>query len=195
MRKRAGTRTSDVFSSRHILITRNPFFGPRARRFALENALIGPGHVGPVMHHREFATGVWLRAGLGIVDQEVPRKYILSACQRVLTLNRTVVNKVRESSREMSDAQKQQLELLLSEGRATQVLMDKTLGEASVIDSTNVEMLVNEMKRAISDEVRAEAEAAIMAAKAESRRRSADFKKKEAGYEELRAHPGSSASC
>ncbi len=183
MRKRAGFKTSDLFSARHVLITRNPFFGPVTRRFNLDNALINSDHVGPVVHHRDFATSVWLRVGLGASDQEVPRKFILSACQRVLSLNRSVVNKARESSRNMTDSQKQQLELLLNEGRAVQVLMDKTLGAAHIIDSTNIDALVSEMKNSLNEELRAQTAAQIGATKAEARRKTIELTKKIAEFE------------
>lgn len=178
MRKRAGQQSNDLFAVRHVLITRNPFFGPKARRFALDKAFLGPGNIGPVVHQREFATGVWLRAGLGRSDQEIPRKYILSACQRVLAVSKSLIAKVRETSRDLSDAQKSQLELILSEGRATQVLMDKSLGSANIIDSGNVETLIAEMKRAIGEEAYAEADAKLKAERARGRQVAAEQRRR-----------------
>lgn len=178
VRRRGGQRSNELFAVKHVLITRNPFFGPRARQFAIGKGYIGPNHVGPVVHQREFATRVWLRAGLGRSDQEVPRRYILSACQRVLSVSKNLISRVREAARDLTDVQKEQLELVLSEGRATQVLMDKTLGAATVIDSGNIEALVGEMKRAIGAEAYAESEQRVSVEKQRARAALAEEKKR-----------------
>lgn len=59
---------------------------------------------------------------------------------------------------ELTENQAHQLELLMSESRSTQVLMDKTLGTASLIDSTNIPYLLEQMKRALAAEAHATAD-------------------------------------
>jgi hypothetical protein len=108
---------------------------------------IGPSHVGPVVHSRQLATAVWLRVGAR-ADSEIPRRYILSACRRVLTLRKNIVEKVHQLKSTLTEQQASQLELLLTESRSTQVLMDKTMGSAALIDSTNIAVLLEEMRKA-----------------------------------------------
>jgi hypothetical protein len=182
IRKRGAVRSNDLFEVKHLIVTKNPYFAPVARRLCLEKHYIGPNHVGPVVHQRQLATALWLRAGLGPTDQEVPRRYILSACRRVLTVHRNIIERVRYEARNLNEAKREQLELLLTEGRSTQVLMDKTLGSASVIDSTNIDRLVREMRRSVAAEAFEEADRKVEIAKraADEARQRADEVRREA---------------
>jgi hypothetical protein len=165
LRKRGATRSNDLFNVRHVLVTKNPYFSPVARRVALSKHYIGPAHLGPVVHQRQLATAVWLRAGLAAPDTELPRQYILAACRRVLTVHKNLIERVRFEARSLSSVKREQLELLLTEGRSTQVLLDKTLGSANVIDAGNVEHLVEEMRKSVAAEAFAEADAQVQTAK------------------------------
>ena len=173
MRKRGGRRSNDLFEVGHLLLTRNPQFPPVAKRVTVSKNYISQGQVGPVVHLRQFATAIWLRAGLGVADQEVPRRYILSACRRVLTLRKNIVERIRHEARTLETAEREQLELLLSVGRSTQVLMDKTLGSAQVIDSTNVAYLVEQMRKAVASEAYADADKKIKALQEDQKRETA----------------------
>jgi hypothetical protein len=157
MRKRAGARGNDIFELKHVLVTQNPHFAPVARRLARQMNYVGPGHVGPVIHQRQLATAVWLRAGLGASDQEVPRRFMLSACQRVLSLHRNLMERVRAEARNLEGVSEELLEMLFTEGRSTQVLLDKTLGAAGVIDASNIGQLISEMKDAVTADAVADA--------------------------------------
>lgn len=172
MRKRSGTRSSDIFEVKHVVVTRNPFFPSLARRISIAHNYINAHQVGPVVHQRQLATAVWLRTGLSKGDETIPRRYILSACRRVLSLRHNIVERVRKVSQALSPDQTEQLELLLTQGRSTQVLMDKTLGAEHVIDSSNIALLVEEMKRALVSDVRTEAAEEIRRVKSEAGKRS-----------------------
>lgn len=147
MRKRAGAKSGDLFDVKHVVLTRNPKFPQLTRRIAREHNYIGPNHVGPVIHHRQLATAIWLRAGAQ-QDSDIPRRYILSSCRRVLTLRKNIVEKIHHLKDGLSEDQAQQLELLLMEDRSAQALMDKTLGSANIIDSSNIPILLEEMRKA-----------------------------------------------
>lgn len=172
LRKRRGTRSGDVFEVKHVMVTRNPFFPSLARRISVGRNYINSQQVGPVIHQRQLATAVWLRAGLGKGDETIPRRYILSACRRVLTLRHNIVERVRRVGQDLSPDQAEQLELLLTQGRSTQVLMDKTLGAENVIDSSNIALLVDEMRRALVSDIASEAEKEIKRVRSEAGKRS-----------------------
>lgn len=147
VRRRGGARSGDVFDVKHVVLTRNPQFAKLTRRIARKNSFIGPNHVGPVIHQRQLATALWLRIGAGR-DSEIPRSYVLAACRRVLTLGKDIVDKVHQYKKTLSESQAEQIEILLAEDRSAQILMDKTLGSANIIDSRNIELLLDEMKQA-----------------------------------------------
>lgn len=173
-RKRAGARSSDLFETKHVVVTRNPAFPNLARRIAREQNYIGETHVGPVIHSRQLATAVWLR--MGAQDKaEIPRSYILSACRRVLTLRKNIVEKVSEFKETLSDEQAEQLEILITSDRSAQVLMDKTLGSSNIIDAKNIPTLLEEMKKAQIAEYAQERDAEKAMIEKEAERREADL--------------------
>lgn len=173
-RKRGGTRTADLFETKHVVVTRNPAFPNLARRIAREQNYIGESHVGPVIHSRQLATAVWLR--MGTQDKvEIPRSYILSACRRVLTLRKNIVEKVTEFKETLSEEQAEQLEVLITSDRSAQVLMDKTLGSSNVIDAKNIPTLLDEMRKAQIAEYAQERDAEQAIWEQEAQKREADL--------------------
>ena len=176
-RKRVGHRTSDIFSSKHLVVTRNPAFPLLARRIAKEHQFISEPHVGPVIHSRQLATAIWLRMGTR-GKSEIPRSYVLSACRRVLTLRKNIVEKVNEFKATLSSEQAEQLEILMNSDRSAQVLMDKTLGSSNIIDSSNIPTLLEEMKKAQIAEYAAERDAELSAFTGEAAQREAALQAK-----------------
>lgn len=175
MRKRHGTQSGDVFETKHVVLTRNPTFPSAARRISADFHYIGPAHVGPVIHLRQFATAIWLRVG-SRANEEIPTRYILSSCRRVLTLRRNIVEKVHQIKSTLSDSQAEQLELLLSVDRSAQVLMDKTLGSAAIIGPSNIATLIDAMKKAQIKEHIKESEQTILQIRAEAAAREESLK-------------------
>lgn len=171
-RKRTGHRTSDLFEARHVVVTRNPSFPNLARRIAKQHQFINDTHVGPVIHSRQLATAIWLRLG-SRKKADIPRSYILSACRRVLTLRKNIVEKVNEFKATLSPDQAEQLEILMTSDRSTQVLMDRTLGSSNVIDAKSMPTLLEEMKKAQIAEYAAERDAELAAVSREAAQREA----------------------
>ena len=184
MRMRRGTQSRDLFQTRHILITRNALLCQSAKQFCITNSLNSKTSVGPAIHLRQLATAIWLRTGLSGAQQDIPRRYLLAACERVLELKRNVVDQVRILSRTLTPDKAKQLDLLLTQDRSTQLLMDKTLGASNVVNSNNIEPLIDEMKRSLTESIEADAATSISSAqrdaatkvrKANERRRAAEL--------------------
>jgi len=162
VRMRRDRQSPDLFSTRHVLVTRNGALVHSARRFCLEHDLVHGNCVGPAVHQRQLATAVWLRTGLRNEEQEeVPRRYLLAACERVLALKKSVVEQVRLTAKGLTTEQAEQLDLLLSQDRSSQMLMDKTLGISHVISSANIERLIDVMKASLVDDIEKEKSAEV----------------------------------
>jgi hypothetical protein len=191
MRMRGGKQSRDLFQVRHILVMRNALLAQSAKAFCIKEDLSAAISVGPAIHQRQLATAIWLRTGLSNSGQEIPRRYLLAACERVLELKKNVVDQVRMVAKNLTPEKAQQLDLLLTQDRSSQLLMDKTLGAANVVNVNNLEPLIDEMKRSLVDEIKSDAansiavvqgDAATKVRKAHQRRReaeqqSADFKR------------------
>jgi hypothetical protein len=81
----------------------------------------------------------------------------------VLELKKNVVDQVRIISRSLTPEKAQQLDLLLTQDRSTQLLMDKTLGSSNVVNANNIEPLLEEMKRTLTETIEIDAAASIAA--------------------------------
>lgn len=150
MRMRRGTHTTDIFDCMHVLITRNGILPEAAKRLAVDSGRLPKNSIGPVVHQRELATAVWLRAGLDSADgKALPLRYLMSSCERVLQIRPDVIEKVRQQAKLRSPETAEQLDLLLTADRSTEMLMDKTLNVSSVVTEHNIEQLIQDMRESL----------------------------------------------
>ncbi|HKQ45009.1 MAG TPA: hypothetical protein VJS47_06420 [Rhizomicrobium sp.] len=170
MRMRGDTQSPDIFQSRHILITKNAPLAQLGRRFCIEQGLLPKNAVGPAIHQRQLATAVWLRTGLSDA-QDIPKRYLLAACERVLELKKNVVDQVRLVARSLNPEKAEQLDLLLTQDRSVQVLMDKTLGVSQVISSSNIEAVIDNMKAGLVADIERDKKAEVRKISEDSRKK------------------------
>jgi hypothetical protein len=171
MRQRKGAGSSDIFGSKFLLLTRNGLVAQITRRTCIGLGALSPQNVSPVVHRRMLATALWLRTGLGKNENEIPKRQLLASCERILSINPRVVNAVKKFSSSLTSEKAEQLDLLLSQDRSSQMLMDKTLGISDVVTSENVSILFDEMLVPHLEEVRSEGEEALAAEKIKSKKR------------------------
>lgn len=159
MQQRKGRMSRDLFRSRFVLLTRNGLLAQIVRRKCLELGVLQTNYVPPVIHRRVLATAVWLRTGLGEQGLEVPKRLLLASCEQVLAVRPGVVNAVRSLTEQLNDEEKvRQLDLLISQDRSAQMLMDKTLGAADVVNKDNYTELLSEMMKPHLEDQRREHE-------------------------------------
>jgi hypothetical protein len=162
MRMRTGRTSRDIFDSKHIMVTRNPYMGERSKRFCCDFNLLQSDDVGPVIHQRQLATAAWLRTGLSSEKEEIPKRYLLAACERVLELRKGMIERVRAEAKTLTEATAAQLELMLSDDRSVQVLLDRTAGSPNLLTSSNILEITEEMKSALIAEEKVKTQALLI---------------------------------
>lgn len=172
MRMRRGNRSRDIFSSRHVFITRNGMLAQMARRFCIDEELTTTNSLPCVIHQRQLATALWLRTGKGIASDEIPRHMMLAACEQVLSIRRSVIDKAQQTAKLLTPERAKQLDLLLSQDRSVQLLQDKTLSTSRVITSENISELIDLMREEVGAEIKTAAEAEIAEIKKTERSKS-----------------------
>ncbi|NIZ01886.1 hypothetical protein [Thalassospira lucentensis] len=156
MRQRSGHESPDIFQSKFLIITRNGLLAQVVQKRCIENGFLSVGHVPPVIHRKLLAATMWFRTGFGDEQLEVPKRMLLSNCERVLAIRPSVVEAVARVTRDLGDEEKmRQLDLLISHSRAAEVLMDKTLGVPSTLTENNISELFDEMLHPYLEEERA----------------------------------------
>lgn len=162
VRQRRGESSRDLFSSRFVLLTKNGLLAQLTQRKCVEMGAMIPSTIPPVVHRRVFSTSIWLRTGLGSGNLEIPKRLLLASCEQVLAIRPGVVNAVRQITQQLGDEEKvRQLDLLVSRDRSAQMLMDKTLGAASVPSADNISQLFDEMLHPYLEEERQQHEATL----------------------------------
>ncbi|MAU22200.1 MAG: hypothetical protein CMH13_17035 [Martelella sp.] len=174
MRQRKGRSTRDLFKAGFVLLSKNGLLAQLTRRKCVDLGALGPSSIPPVVHRRVFSTSIWLRTGLGAGNLEIPKRLLLASCEQVLAIRPGVVNSVRQITQQLGDEEKvRQLDLLVSRDRSAQMLMDKTLGVASVPNADNISELFNEMLHPYLEEERRIHESTLKGEQKKARARSA----------------------
>ncbi|WP_186399540.1 hypothetical protein [Stappia sp. P2PMeth1] len=187
VRQRSGGLSQDIFKSHAIILTRNGVLTQIVRRFLRELRPESESCVPPVVHRRALATAMWLRTGMGATDLNIPRRMLLASCERVLAIRPNVVDAVKKMTDAMGDETRaQQLDLLISQDRSVQALMDKTLGLANVVTEENFPLLWQEMLHPHLEQEREKAQAILQNQKKEEKARISEMRKKLQASEESR---------
>lgn len=175
MRQRGGKSDKDIFRSGFVVMTRNGLLAQVVRRVCLEMELLSRTEIPPVVHRRVLTAAMWLRTGLGTSELEVPKRMLLANCEQVLAVRKGVVEAVKRLTDALDDEEKvRQLDLLIQQDRSTQMLMDKTLGAASVVTEQNLPVLFAEMLHPHLEEEREKGQQAVL----KEKRRGSDRAKK-----------------
>jgi hypothetical protein len=156
MRMRAGAVSKDIFGAKFVFVTRNGMLAQLTRRFCLEEGISGQNALPPIVHQRQVAAALWLRTGSGVASDVIPRHLLLAACEKVLSLNRSVVERAQQFAKNLTPETAAQLDLLLSQDRSVQMLQDKTLNTSRVITQDNIPVLIDLMKAELVSELQAQ---------------------------------------
>jgi hypothetical protein len=152
-RKSRVTRDSRVG---YIFLTDNMALTDIARRYCIEQKIIGPADIGPAIHPRQLAAMLWL--ALGSNDKrDISRRDLIQRCTEVVRTNPDVIRRTRNMINSFRPETAEQMEALLSRPRPTQMLMDLTLSTPNVITSTNIDEIFERVRLAAAAEVEARA--------------------------------------
>ena len=170
IRQRRGRVSRDIFDAHTVVLTRNGILAQVVRRVCLDLGILSVDGVPPVVHRRVLATAMWLRTGMGASDLNIPKRMLLASCERVLAIRPGVVEAVKRLTDALGDEDKtQQLDLLVSQDRSAQALMDKTLGNSNVVTAENLPQLWHEMLHPHLEEERQKGQEAVTNAKSEGK--------------------------
>jgi hypothetical protein len=179
MRQRRGHQNRDLFKSKFLFVTRNGSLAQVVRRRCVDMGLLSGNSTSPVIHRRVLAASMWLRTGLGAEELGIPKRMLLSSCENVLAIRPGVVEAVRRITESLGDEEKvRQIDMLVSQDRSTQMLMDKTLGATSAVTAENFSELFNEMLHPHLEEERARGREQLVEVQSVEKKKQEALKKK-----------------
>jgi hypothetical protein len=161
LRKRAGYRTNDLFSSQFVCVTTNEMFAAATKRHLSEIHYYNSKQVPPVITMKELAAKLWLEVGNSDKDARLtlPNSQMLLSCERALRLNREVVDKARAELEKVRPEQVAQFELLLEVPRSARAVMDIALNNERYVTGNTIDQLLEAAVEAAGSEVAAKARA------------------------------------
>ncbi|MBX4864296.1 hypothetical protein HJA86_31095 [Rhizobium bangladeshense] len=172
IRQRHGKTDRDIFKSQVLVLTRNGLLAQIMRRVHGQINGTADQSVPPIVHRRVLATALWLRTGMGASDLNIPKRMLLATCEHVLAIRPGVVEAVKRLTDALGDSDRShQLDLLISQDRSVQALMDKTLGVSNVVTEENLASLWQEMLHPHLEEERRKGSDAVNQAKEEGKKR------------------------
>ncbi len=139
MRRRQGKVSSEIFDTSFILVARNSMFTRFSGRFIKESLSQPQFAVGPVIETKTLAAITWMRYGSD-VDPNLPQVHLISACDRILATNGTLLRKAEKRLKEIQEGKAS--EALMLSHQAVLDLVVATAGSADVLDGANSEELL-----------------------------------------------------
>ena len=162
MRQRRGHKDPDIFKSKVLLMTKNGLLAQRVRKKCVQMGVLSQASIPPVVHRKVITASIWLRTGFGTKELDVPKRLLMANCERILAIHPSVVDKVKELTKSLDDEEKvRQIDILVNEPRSSQILMDKILGAPSVLNTENIEELIEEMLHPLLEKERKKGNEAI----------------------------------
>jgi hypothetical protein len=159
MRLRASHFTKNPWDTRFFLLTSNSGLARLAKEACVGQNLIDENQVGPAISRNEFAAIVWL-AGDPKNRNEAITSHLLAAAQGMLARDRSLVDKVREYTENLSDGRKEFVDAVLQTELSYELLQDITLGNPDRITDDSFDRVINTLveqgKIAGAQEARAE---------------------------------------
>ena len=152
MRKRRGRKSIDVTAALPILLTRNAALCDIATRFCREREFLNDRDVGPAVHQRQMASIIWIVVGSD-ERKELARRDLIQRCADVVRCRPEIIQKAREQLRRMDLDKGYQFEALLTRPRATQLMMDLTLGAERVLTSDNLDAIFERIRESAADDI------------------------------------------
>jgi hypothetical protein len=156
MRRREGHEDGDVFHSRYLLITSNPELVSVSNAVLRKHRILSKNKstVGPAVHHRVVSGLLFANGG---VDEksELSRRQLLASCDQVVRIRPRVLDGfVQQVGLWRKQENPLVLEALLSQPRATEIIMDHSIGKGRAVSSSNVDEILEELRKASADDVR-----------------------------------------
>ena len=155
MRARGRNKVVRIHDAKHLLLTRNDALQATVASFMKQAGLLDAGELGPTLLADHITAFIWLAAG----DKdkvEIDVRNLLIQSDRVVQSSPAAIESLRAKLAEISPANAQTFEALMQVPRCYQLALDLVGGSVQRALSTNVEEVLERVKRETTAEVTAE---------------------------------------
>ncbi|SHH70292.1 hypothetical protein [Massilia sp. CF038] len=160
MRRLGGSHTSigNIASCKYVFVTSNSSVQRRSASFLRDNGFVNRGELVPIMTDRYAAGLCWLISG-GRAANSPTTARLLANCAVALRSRPELIARTKRFLAELDAEKALHFEALMTNERASQFLMEVTLGNLDVITANNVEEIFSEAQRRAAETVSKEKDA------------------------------------
>lgn len=149
MRRRARSKSNDLFKTKHIMITRNPMVAAIAKNYCSHLGLLAKEQLGPLIHVRLAAALLWLAVG-SQQKKEISRRQLVVSCSRALEASPEVIQQIRKKLAEIKPENAAAFDALIKEPRNVQIAMDFAQGSESRVLEYDPELILDKMLKELT---------------------------------------------
>lgn len=144
-----------VASCRYIFATSNSSLQRRVASFLARKKFVLDGEFSPVVTSRYLSGLCWLMCG-GKSDQSPTMAKLLANCAAALRVKPEIAERTKRFLAEVDPEKALHFEALMTNERASQYLIEATLGDVNVVTANNVEDIYEEVQRRAAEKVAVE---------------------------------------
>ena len=142
----------NIASCRFIFVTGNTGLQRRAASYLREKGFVREGEFTPIVTDRYTAGLCWLISG-GKAENSPSTAQLLANCAAALRSKKELVARTKQFLAELDETKASHFEALMTNERASQYLVEVTLGNLDVITANNVEDIFAEAQRRAAETV------------------------------------------
>lgn len=154
MRRLGGAHVpiSSVSSCRFMFATSNAALQRRVATFLSRKKFVLDGEFTPVVTSRYLSGLCWLMCG-GKADQSLTTARLLANCAAALRLKPEIAERTKRFLAAVDPEKAKHFEALMTNERASQYLVEVTLGDMNVVTASNAEDIFEEVQRRAAEKV------------------------------------------
>lgn len=142
----------NIASCRFVFVTGNTGLQRRAAAYLKEKGFVREGEFTPILTDRYTAGLCWLISG-GKAKTSPSTAQLLANCAAALRSKKELIARTKEFLAELDETKASHFEALMTNERASQYLVEVTLGNLDVITANNVEDIFAEAQRRAAETV------------------------------------------
>ncbi len=148
---RRAAPVSTFFSALAVFVTPNRDLVSTSVAFLRHAGHLSEGQAPPIVTDVQLAGLLWVaKGGAG---RDIPRHKLIASCISTLSPSRAVVDKMRSVLAAMSEKDAAEFEILVQDSRCAYHLTDMSLGDTAQINADNAARMLEEIRRAVVEDV------------------------------------------
>jgi hypothetical protein len=154
LRIRERARAKTLKEAQILFVTRNGRLARLSRQFLLRSGLMSREYLPPCITDRYLAGLLWITQGGG--GSHLSRERLISNCTAAISPRRDVVTKVHRFLENLSQVRADRFDALMTNERAEHFLMDRTIGDVTLIKDSNLEAIYRDVELIAGERVAAQ---------------------------------------